>query len=83
MILVLLLFDIDGYLKRYAGGSVVIRSRDLHIGLVAKAMIQVSASPFVGSREWNDERMITWLRPGDRCARFDVKNPFGGFNLRV
>lgn len=52
----------------------VIRSRDLHIGLVAKAMIRVSASLFVGSREWNDERMITWFRPGDRCARFDVKD---------
>ena len=51
VILVLLLFDIDGYLKRYAGGSVVIRSRDLHIGLVAKAMIQVSASLFVGLRK--------------------------------
>ncbi len=59
MILFLLLFDIDGYLKRYAGGLVVIRLRNLHIGLVAKAMIQVSASLFVGSREWNDERMIT------------------------
>ena len=50
-ILVPVLFDIDGYLKGYAGGLVVFRLMSLHIGLVAKAMIQVSASLFVGSRE--------------------------------
>lgn len=50
VILVPLLFDIDGYLKGYAGGLVVFRLMSLHIGLVAKAMIQVSASLFGGSR---------------------------------
>ena len=45
------LFDIARYLKGYAGGLVVFRSRSLHIGLVGKPMIQVSASLFVGSRE--------------------------------
>ncbi|WP_265508799.1 hypothetical protein, partial [Paracoccus rhizosphaerae] len=59
VILFPVLFDIDGYLKRYAGGLVVIRLRSLHIGPLASAMIWVSASLFVGSREWNDERMIT------------------------
>ena len=37
LILFLLLFDIDGYLKGYAGGLVVFRSRSLHIGLVGFA----------------------------------------------
>ena len=62
VILFPVLFDIDGYLKRYAGGLVVIRPRSLHIGPLAQAMIWVSASLFVGSREWNDERMITCPR---------------------
>ena len=31
-------------------------------------MMGVSASLFVGLREWNDERKVTWLGPGDRCA---------------
>ena len=50
-----LLFDIVGYLKGYAGGLVVFRLMSLHIGLVAKAMIQVSASLFGVLRFfWNE-----------------------------
>ena len=37
VILFLLLFDIDGYLKGYVGGLVVIRLGSLHIGLVGFA----------------------------------------------
>ena len=35
-ILFLLLFDIDGYLKGYVGGLVVVRLGSLHIGLVGE-----------------------------------------------
>ena len=46
-----LLFDIARYLKGYAGGLIVIRSRSLHIGSLGKPMMRVSASLFVGSRK--------------------------------
>ena len=52
------LFDIDRYLKRYAGGLVDDRCGPEHIGSLAYAMMRVSASLFGGFGNTGDDKQM-------------------------
>ncbi len=87
LILLSLLFDIDGYLKRYAGGLVAQATRIVAYRVSRlRPMMRLSASLSCGSRYFgnlaHDDRSDFYYVEAD-VRRFDVKNPFGGFNLRV
>ena len=84
LILFPLLFDIDGYLKRYAGGLVAQATADLAYRLSSFGDDESSQLHCLAALVYLETTSRCDDPFGDQiCARFAVKNPFGGFNLRV